>query len=1089
MAVARTSAEGWMGALVLALIGGLVGSRTLEAPSSGRPTGVQSRADASATASSLALKHELVNAHAWEDPIGAARSSKAGAGDSGRGFAVDDQVSYLVLVPVDDDDTADAIETRMGSRQAVSAAMHRLGMAPLRSELQVSRLPSNDGSPALAVGELWEPAATVARTPDFDGRSLVVYVAGRVLGAKEGELVNNLNDVLDRLNPSVGSEVFPELKGILLLRGGSDAFRRDVLEAFDAKPTAAASDRKLVIVNTSSSADLPVLFAKDVSQNLIPRLAAWVNAPTPGAVRSGSHAFAVRRVLGSDKQIFRELVQELRLRGISTGDPRNVIAVLHERNSNWGRAFPQSLMAVIREDLDAREPQSATPDSRRLTNVVPIAYQAALDALPKSAARMTGLERTGAKPPAADQAISPASAGERQLDFVLRSLRQLQSDLRMGEKGRLSAVFIGATDRWDVRPMVQMIKEYFPGVLILTNDLYGQYADPTDYPVMRNVVIGSHLDLSCHPSLQGDLPPFRSCYHTAAFLGTLQGFSELIGQDIIAERIESLAPQTASASRLHLLHMLSGRLIPRGRVYEISRAGASCLGSTANAGTTTEDWILYPEAPAKQLIRLVQGKGGGALVIILGLLGLGLLVVAGLSGQSRTRFPAVLLVWLVVAVSLLAVIVVARASGVPQAGDRLAYFMCVTLAAGIVGSFLAWSWRHDDGAGFLQPSPWKSIHRWGAVSVGLSWFLIAMFVWLVGVGSDSSQGEPFGWGDGISVWCTEFIRVAALLIGLAFLANLISIRAPAPASAGRFGAALFTCDFWRRAIAGFSIIHWNPPVNAAQPPAIDVGRLRAELSDRLSILCRAMRILIIALPFGVVCALLLAEARPGLSIVRGPVARWVDAVVFTTLVFVLNAVVFIVWDAARVYTRFAQNLSAGKSQWPDADVNARAEQTGFDPELVPSLLDVEFIAERTREVNRLIYWPVVMILLALLAVHTRFDGWSLGWPILVLFGLPLLIAVYAALMLRRAAENLRAIELVRLQRQALLPVAPPPPHVPRPPKARHEQAEMLRKTISETRKGAFAPWSEDPLFRAVGVPLIGFASVQLIEWVNSLAGR
>ena len=47
-----------------------------------------------------------------------------------------------------------------------------------------------------------------------------------------------------------------------------------------------------------------------------------------------------------------------------------------------------------------------------------------------------------------------------------------------------------------------------------------------------------------------------------------------------------------------------------------------------------------------------------------------------------------------------------------------------------------------------------------------------------------------------------------------------------------------------------------------------------------------------------------------------------------------------------------------------------------------------------------------------------------------------------------------------------------------------EQIGELIKEVQDVQIGAFARWSDDPVFRGVVVPLVGFASVRLAEWMN-----
>src|SRR6185295_2198289 len=138
---------------------------------------------------------------------------------------------------------------------------------------------------------------------------------------------------------------------------------------------------------------------------------------------------------------------------------------------------------------------------------------------------------------------------------------------------------------------------------------------------------------------------------------------------------------------------------------------------------------------------------------------------------------------------------------------------------------------------------------------------------------------------------------------------------------------------------------------------------------------RLRRVALLALALAVVVSSLLYIWWPSLHNIRGPIARLCDHAVMVALVVMLCGVIIVIWDNTRVYSRFAFNLSEHKSEWDEGTVLEKSSQTGFDREVVPSLLDVELIAKETAAVNHSSYWPVAMILLSLLSLHPMLDAW------------------------------------------------------------------------------------------------------------------
>jgi uncharacterized integral membrane protein len=124
--------------------------------------------------------------------------------------------------------------------------------------------------------------------------------------------------------------------------------------------------------------------------------------------------------------------------------------------------------------------------------------------------------------------------------------------------------------------------------------------------------------------------------------------------------------------------------------------------------------------------------------------------------------------------------------------------------------------------------------------------------------------------------------------------------------------------------------------------------------------------------------------------------------------------------------------------------------------------DIRLIADRTEIVARLIWYPLIVLAVMLVARSSFFDNWT--WPlglILILALNAVGAAVVGAMLLRRSAEKLRevAINNLRLLRLASYGI-----------EAKREMFAELIAEIRTLKKGAFAPLSEQPFIRAILVP-------------------
>ncbi|MCC6321773.1 MAG: hypothetical protein IT438_10115 [Phycisphaerales bacterium] len=989
----------------------------------------------------------------------------------------------------------------MATRQAVAAALHRLRFAPVRPQTVgwiANPLADSHATRRLSkvlAYEYWRPDPIFARSLSrVTTPILVLYHGDSTLRNAEHSAISQCNVLLTRLNMQLagpantqqgvqGSSPDP-LAGAIVLRSTSDELRQDAIELVTPNERSNSPSATFVIVNTGSTAHLPTLFASRLSDDTLePQARLRLSTFCDGHERvlSDNTTRYLFRVLDDDNRLFKLLLDELSLRGIDPHDPKNAMVILHERDSAFGRALPISLAAAL------SSPSTTNPESppQLPKHFFPIAFQSSIDAEPLGSNPIS--PRSGSSDGAPGAGVQPL--GTRQLDHVYRALSEVAETVASNHDQSLSAVFLSSADRSDLRPMIQMIRTRFPGVLILTTDLYAHYADPDDFPVMRNLLVASHLGLSCDAALQGDIPPFRGAYSTSTFLGVLRGitkYAQLAEHREANDLAMTLAPSSDSVGQLSLI--LTGHVRPSGRVYEITARGAHMLATT-NASAGCPDHLLYAEPQVSPFMRFCIAPIGMICLILTIPLSIWLTYRAwALSRGQETQRPSPrswlpLLGIAVLQITLCFGVVHLFNSSAHPVSPTYAIVLLVSTQACAILTFVAWTHIYREGS-IAPPSSnrWRSLVRSGCFTLAGVWFAIALTLLLVGisvddhgVGNDHTPrpGEHFALMDGASAWSSQFIRIGAISLSIVFI--VWRLRDP-PTADGRLSNLRGRMS-WRHAWRAHTLLNWEPPLTLP-PNRLDGQRLDRQLVRRLQPKPRFIRVFIFAIFFTAPFLVLVFWSYQPPTNIRGSWARRVDFAIAALLAASINAAVFLVWDEARVLTRYASNLAHQRrsTAWSHRELTHYRVRHGFNRALLPSLIDVDRLAHLSASTNRTIYWPVALILLASVALHPRFDSWPSSWPSYLLFGISLLFAVYAGLMLRLACEALRDVELEHVSCMMR--------------KFTHAatvtQAEQLLDRIRTLQIGAFAAWRNQPMVRAFAFPVLGFVAMRVINWIGGV---
>jgi len=235
---------------------------------------------------------------------------------------------------------------------------------------------------------------------------------------------------------------------------------------------------------------------------------------------------------------------------------------------------------------------------------------------------------------------------------------------------------------------------------------------------------------------------------------------------------------------------------------------------------------------------------------------------------------------------------------------------------------------------------------------------------------------------------------------------------------------------------------------------------------------RFIRIAILVALYSAFSFCLLSLFPRSLPPARGEMAFQFDAVVLFLSTISVMILSFYVVDAIQLNSNFIRMFAREVTRWGGKVVESTHRTPPLTEEELSAYHEIFFVAERTQIVARLIWYPIVALSVLFVARTSFFDNWT--WPVslMVIFALNAAWPIGSAILLRRAAEQLRDAALSDLQLWRVRGRTDP------------EKREMFDELIDEIRglkKGAFAPLTEQPFVRAIIVPSGGLGLIALAQ--------
>jgi hypothetical protein len=679
--------------------------------------------------------------------------------------------------------------------------------------------------------------------------------------------------------------------------------------------------------------------------------------------------------------------------------------------TEWDSPYGRSLATTFEKEAAPKGKYKDKDGNEVTTCISSYRYMHGIDGrLPGDSAK--GDNQTQKNQPPQGPAPTEATEGLDQSDFLRRLARKLKDEdthaRRKGERG-IRAIGLLGSDIYDKLMILRALRPEFRDALFFTNNFDAHFERREDWGDVRNLIVASPF---CDrlPRI-GPSPCDKSSEQIRSTTSTkLSPGTAPFEQHVAPFRDTNQTAMFAAA--LIATDRLSPSDIPRQpRVYEIGRRGAQELWQE----TSPTD----PNSPA--------------------------------DGNARWFWN-----WL--------------------RSGRVGWH----LAVGAIALLLMVGWISLSVVDRRLPGGGSWHDRLGRIcSSTIFWLIIGVPGVVFSVAIFSQHGtalqEPLAFFSGISLWPSEMLRLIALLLAIHFMIKAsIDLRAnereiarrfhlgPRPAQRGRLRDIKLGLTRWQSEHADWL----EPNANFSASEAWSAYLRRNQFWARF---VRIGTLFLIYLAFSLGAFGLFPQPTiPG----RGEVAFCVDFWILIPAVIGLMLLTFYVVDAIQLNSNFIRIFTGSVTKW-EPDVSRRSGRIPpLEEEELSRYNTIFFVAQRTEAVAPLIWYPLIVLAVMLLARSSFFDHWTWPLSLILIFTLNATWALGSAVFLRRAAEKLRETAISNLQSLRVSSYKDP------------ERRQMFDELISEIRglkKGAFAPLTEQPFIRAIILPSGGLGLLAVGE--------
>jgi len=750
------------------------------------------------------------------------------------------------------------------------------------------------------------------------------------------------------------------------------------------------------------------------------------------------------RTIQSDDVLIKKLAAELiDKRGIDA--EKDHVVVISEWDTYFGRSLPRSFTRHF------------CAQGCGETNVVRYSYQRGMDGSvagerdTASKQQSSSQQKVSGRSPAIEETTLRRPVGTGQYDYLRRLAAEIQQkdyEWRLGSGYGVRAVVLLGSDVYDKLLILRALRPELPGALFATTDLDSHLLHPAEFSWTRNMIVASTFDLVLSPQVPMSTMPFRDSYQTSIYLATRLAFNKALQDEVVFDQqkiYKKIPPQLMEIGRQALVPL------PDATVNKNTwnQLASNTFAPALSLGLFT---IAVLGIFAFHQLRTKAGREvviTGALLLLFS--ALSILIAIKNNGGEPLAFLAGASIW-------------------PAEYIRLFSVLLSLVFIGAVIHILHRSWSELGARYFWQGSRVKD----DGLTVEQIWLALKQHA------SHPIQTLK-------KLKCTHILPAIMVLVLIIIMRNLLPIKLPL------FDKILLLIavwgvliTFWWALIYGrinknfhiLSVNKWASRCVPSNKDAVEMWRRYGEYGAGDQRFMRTIAYILIYFAFAsIVFAILGSPASP----CRGDFACTIDKIILGFSVLSMLVLLFIVVDAARLCICWVDSMHKLELDWSNTRKMEYIQRLRLPDTHAVAWIKVHLIGERTDDVTRLIYFPVLIILLQMLARSTYFDNWDFPQALAIIIGLNFAIALGSVVRLNYVAQSARSDILRDLQDEKL--AADRKEDVTYEPST-SERQELIHQ-LESLRIGAYLRVWDQPPVRAT-LMLLGGVALTYAEYLTVL---
>lgn len=748
------------------------------------------------------------------------------------------------------------------------------------------------------------------------------------------------------------------------------------------------------------------------------------------------------RTIQSDDALIKKLAAEL-IDKRSIDSEKDYVVVISEWDTYFGRSLPRSFIRHFCKKGCGEK------------NLVKYSYQRGMDGSivgkqnTANQPQRSNQQKTNGRAPSIDETTMRRPIGPGQFDYLRRlaaDIKNKDREWRLESGHGVRAVVLLGSDVYDKLLILRALRPELPGAIFATTDLDSHLLHPAEFSWTRNMIIASTYDLSLSPQIAMTTMPFRDSYQTSVYLATRLIFNKKMQDDVALDQqsiYEKIPPQ----------------------LMEIGRQTLVPLADNEDNTHTWNHVLIKSFVPALSL--------GLVTIAILGIFAFHQL--RPRAGRQVVVLGAMLLVFTVLSMLISKfntagepLAILAGASTWPAEYIRLLGVMLSLVFIWAVIHILHKSWS-DLGARYF----WQgSKDREDGATVNELWRAL-------------KQNLRHPVQNLKRIKCTQVLPAIMIAVLIAIMKFVLPIPLPL------FDKILLLIavwgvliTFWWALIYGhikkdfhvLSVNKWDSTCVPNNKDAVEMWRTYGEYGAGDQRFLRTIAYILIYFAFAsIVFALLGSPASP----CRGGFTCGTDRIILGFSVLSMLVLLFIVVDAARLCICWVDSMHKHKVDWSNSRKLEFVQRLKLPDTHAVAWIQVHLIGERTSDVTRLIYFPVMIILLLMLARSTYFDNWDFPQALAIVIGLNFIIALGSIVRLNFVAQSARAEIIRKLQDEKL--AADRKEDISYEPSS-SERQELIHQ-LESLRIGAYLRVWDQPPVRAT-LMLLGGVALTYAEYLT-----